>query len=333
MPEQRSLAGAERPRPHVVAIVGPTAAGKTLVAEHVALALGGHVVTADSMQVYRGMDIGTAKPRVGARRVVHHCIDLVEPGEPFSAAAYQPLARAAIESVARAGGVPVVAGGTGLYVRAALDDMRFPSGDAASPTRRRLEELADGIGAQALHAMLAERDAASAALIHPHNVRRTVRALEMLEEQGVSYADQTRAFRERVPYYPTRYVGLTLDREVLYRRIDERVDAMMGEGLLGEVQRLLDAGFVDALTAPQAIGYKELVPVLTDGAPLGEAVDSIKRATRRYAKRQLTWFGADPRVTWVDVGDMSPTALANALLDLLASDAPWEGRDKEGAGP
>jgi tRNA dimethylallyltransferase len=274
------------------------------------------VVTADSMQVYRGMDIGTAKVPVAERRVPHLCIDLIEPGTPYSAACYQRDARAAIDAVLTDGGIPVVAGGTGLYVRAALDAMSFPRGAADSPAKERYERLADELGADGLHALLAERDPAAAALIHPNNVRRTVRALEMGDE-GRSYADQAAGFARRESAYEHTAIGLTLDRDELYARIDRRVDAMIAAGLLDEVRGLLDAGMRDALTASQAIGYKEFVPVIEDGADLDDAVEQVKRASRRYAKRQLTWFRADPRVRWLDVTGMDPEEAAAAAIALV----------------
>jgi tRNA dimethylallyltransferase len=301
----------------VLAVVGPTAVGKTAIAEEVAVRLGGEIVSADSMQVYRGMDIGTAKPPLAERRVPYHCLDLAEPGEPFSAALYQRAARAAIEDTAGRGKLPVVAGGTGLYVRAALDRMEFPAGEQeGNGVRAQFEEFAAAHGPEALHALLAERDPASAAELHPNNVRRVIRALEMLEE-GVSYAEQRAGFATRESVYDTQYVGLTMEREQLYERIDARVDAMIEGGLLGEVRGLLDAGLRDALTASQAIGYKEFVPVIEEGADLGEAVAAVKRATRRYAKRQLTWFRADPRVRWIDVGNLTVTEAADRAMAAL----------------
>ncbi len=302
----------------VLAIVGPTASGKSDVAIRVALQVDGEIVSADSMQVYRGMDIGTAKPRPSGRIAVHHCLDLVDPDEPFSVARYQACARAAIEDVAARGKLPIVCGGTGLYVRAALDDFSFPAGEATNPLRERIERLAETVGPHALHDLLAQRDPASAALIHPNNVRRTIRALEMAE-YGVSYAEQAQGFRRRESIYDTTFVGLTMDRAALYRRIDERVDAMISSGLLDEVAALLSAGYRDALTAAQAIGYKELVPVIEQGAPLSEAVAAIKRATRRYAKRQLTWFRSDPRIRWLDVTDRSPEQTARDIVGMLES--------------
>jgi tRNA dimethylallyltransferase len=301
----------------VVAVVGPTGVGKTEVAEALARRLGGELVSADSMQVYRGMDIGTAKPAVADRLVPYHCIDLVDPGAPYSAALYQRDARAAIADIAARDALPVLCGGTGLYVRAALDDWTFPAGETGSDSRGRHEAAASELGPDGLHALLAERDPASASLIHPNNVRRIVRALEMLDE-GASYAAQAEGFSERRSIYDATIIGLTMQRAALYERIDARVDGMLEAGLLGEVTSLLDAGYRSALTASQAIGYKELVPVVEEGADLAEGVAAIKRATRRYAKRQLTWFRADPRVRWLDVTAMTPAEALEAGLALLS---------------
>lgn len=301
----------------VLAVVGPTAVGKTAIAEELALRLEGEIVSADSMQVYRGMDVGTAKPGADERRVPYLCLDLVDPGTPFSAALYQRAARAAIADIRGRGRLPVVAGGTGLYVRAALDAMRFPAGEQAeNAVRAHWEAYAAKKGPEALHAALSARDAASAALIHPNNARRVVRALEMLAS-GESYAEQHAGLSVRESVYDTVFIGLTMDREALYRRIDSRVDQMMDSGLLDEVRSLLARGLREALTAAQAIGYKELVPVIEDGANLHEAVDAIKRASRRYAKRQLTWFRADPRIAWVDVTELSGTQAADAVMETL----------------
>lgn len=306
-------------RPSVIAVVGPTAAGKSSLAEDVATTLGGEIVSADSMQVYHGMDIGTAKTPPGARTVPHHCIDITEPGTPYSAALYQRDARRAIEDVLARGRVPVLVGGTGLYVRAALDEMEFPSGDGRCEVRNRIEAQLGRLGPEGLHSLLAEKDPESAALIHPNNTRRTVRALEMLETEGVSYAHQASGFSDRRPHYPTRYIGLTMEREALYERIDARVDAMLAAGLVDEVRGLLDAGYREALTAAQAIGYKELVPVIETGTGLDEAIAAIKQASRRYAKRQLTWFRADPRIHWIDVTELSPADALEAAIALLES--------------
>lgn len=309
------ISGASATR--VIAVVGPTAAGKTAVAEQIALQVGGEIVSADSMQVYRGMDIGTAKAAPEARAVPYHCLDLVEPGEPFSAALYQRAARSAIESVTAAGAVPIIAGGTGLYVRAALDPMDFPAGrQTGNAVRERYERFAATEGAEALYALLEARDPESAALIHRNNTRRVIRALELLEAD-VSYARHSKGFSARQSIYDSRFVGLTMERGELYARIDARVDAMMAAGLVSEVERLLEAGFRDALTARQAIGYKELVFVIERGANLDAAVADIKQATRRYAKRQLTWFRADPRVVWMDVTGLTTAEATSLVLEAI----------------
>ena len=294
--------------------------GKTELAEQLAIQLEGEIVSADSMQVYRGMNVGTAKIAPAERRVQHHLVDIVEPGEPFSAALYQRLAREAIDLIDARGRRPILAGGTGLYVRAALDEMEFPAGVQTSPERESLEALAQEIGPEAMHARLAELDPASAALIHPRNVRRTIRALEMIRG-GVSYADQSAGFRHRVSHYPTTYVGVDMDREQLYARIDNRVDTMIATGLLDEVRSLLEAGFREALTAQQAIGYKELVPVADGHESLSDAVRAVKQASRRYAKRQLTWFRADPRVRWIDATDLTADQLTRSALEVVSEDA------------
>ena len=321
------MTSADTSQIRVLAVVGPTAVGKTVIAEELAVRLGAEIVSADAMQVYRGMDIGTAKPPPAERRVAYHCIDIAEAGEPFSAALFQRAAREAIGDIARRGHLPIVAGGTGLYVRSALDAWEFPAGEqTANPVRARYEAVATAQGAQALHSQLEQRDPSSAALIHPNNVRRTVRALEMLDD-GVSYASQHAGFSAREGVYDARFLGLTMEREALYERIDARVDGMVAGGLLGEVEGLLAAGLRDAATSAQAIGYKELVPVIEQGADLGKAVVAVKQATRRYAKRQLTWFRADPRVVWLDVGNLSPEHAADAALDAL----DWSARRAGGA--
>jgi tRNA dimethylallyltransferase len=310
-------------------VVGPTAVGKTALAEHMASVLAGEIVSADSMQVYRGMDIGTAKLPAGKRRVPHHCIDLVDPGTPFSAALFQHEARETITGIVARGRLPVVCGGTGLYVRAALDDWAFPGGEVRTPEREALECEAESSGPEALHERLAAVDPASASLIHPSNVRRTIRALEMAA-RGDSYARQAERFALRRSIYNTTFIGMTMERETLYRRIDTRVDEMVSAGLLDEVQGLLGAGFREALTAAQAIGYKELVPVVESGADLAEAAAEIKRASRRYAKRQLTWFRGDPRIRWIDATDRSPSECAGEAARLLESEQPQTGTPAAG---
>jgi len=307
----------------VIAILGPTAVGKSAIAEHLAIELGGRIVCADSMQVYRGMDIGTAKPPFD-QRYMYRCLDLVDPGEPYSAALFQRDARQAICETLSNGMIPIVSGGTGLYVRAALDDWQLPSGETGSAIRESLEaEVADH-GPESLHARLTEIDPRSADIIHPNNVRRVIRALEMAAN-GSSYADQAGDFGRRNSIYDTCFVAFTMERDDLYERIDARVDHMLASGLLDEIDSLLQRDFRDALTSAQAIGYKEFVPVLDGNADLKTAVESVKRATRRYAKRQMTWLRADPRIRWLDITGMPTEDAAQHTLGLIESDLMQHG--------
>jgi tRNA dimethylallyltransferase len=299
-------------RARVIAVVGATGTGKSALADALAVHLGGEIVGVDSMQVYRGMDIGTAKTPATERSVPYHCIDLVDPGDPFTAALYQRHARAAIDDLLACGKTPVLCGGTGLYLRATLDDFALDEGCEDTAVRKRFEAQAEELGAEAFHAVLGERDPKSAALIHPNNVRRVVRAFEFLE-QGTSYAEQTEGFSRFEAVYPTRFVGITVERDVLYEVIERRVDAMMAAGLLDEVRGLLAAGFHDGVTAQQAIGYKELVGVLEGARTLEDAVAEIKQSSRRYAKRQGTWFKRDMRIAWIDATDAHRAVLAGEL--------------------
>ena len=300
----------------VICIVGPTASGKSELAQRLAVALDGEIVSADSMQIYRGMDIGTGKVPPSERRVPHFGLDLVDPGTPYSAALFQPYARACFADIRSRGHVPFLVGGTGLYVRAAVDDYRFPEGEQVdNPVREHYTRIAEEQGSDALWRLLEQRDPASADVIHPHNVRRVVRAFELLEE-GKSYAAQKEALQHIAPYEQALFIGLAVDADLLRARIDRRVDAMVEEGLVDEVTTLLQEGFREGLTAGQAIGYKEIVAALDGQCTLAEAIDAIKLATRRYAKRQRTWFRKDTRIRWIDAnGDED--AMTAAALDVL----------------
>ena len=305
----------------VVCIVGPTASGKSALAELVALELDSAVVSVDAMQVYRGMDVGTAKTPVGERRCPLLMVDVANPTESYSVRLFQRDARAVVDGLLAEGRVPVLAGGTGLYLNAVIDEMDFPAGERDAAPRRAYEALARERGPEGLHALLAERDPESAALIHPNNVRRVVRALEMLDE-GVSYARHHEGLHERAAHYDARVWGLTMGRERLYRRIDERVDDMMSLGLADEVAGLSARGLTRDTTAGQAIGYKELLAALEGELTLDEAVEQVKLRSRRYAKRQLSWFRHDPRVRWIDLDE---TSLSEAR-DLVLADVKGGGR-------
>ncbi|MDP2402065.1 MAG: tRNA (adenosine(37)-N6)-dimethylallyltransferase MiaA, partial [Actinomycetota bacterium] len=225
--------------PEVIALVGPTGVGKSAVGELLAERVGGEIVSADSMQVYRGMDIGTAKVPAEERSIRYHAIDLVDAGREYSAALYQRDARTAIADIHSRGKLPVLVGGTGLYASAALDDLRFPGGELISPLRVELEADAKNLGSEAMHARLRATDPESATLIHPNNVRRTIRALEMAAE-GLSYATQASGLKTRASVYDVAWFGLTMSRMRLYARIDARVEHMLSNGLLDEISGLMD---------------------------------------------------------------------------------------------
>ena len=288
----------------LVAVVGPTASGKTELAVEIALRYGGEVVSADSMQVYRGMDIGTAKPtREEMRGVPHHMIDVADPQEDFSVAEYVEMARRAVADIHARGRLPVVAGGTGLYIDSLLHNVRF---DEAAPRddalREELQERARREGGEALLETLRGFDPETAARLHPHNLGRVIRAIEVYRLSGVTMSElQRRSRREPSPYRALR-VGLEFpDRAVLYGRINRRVDRMMAAGLADEVRALLATPGVRGSTAMQAIGYKEIARAVDGETTLEEAVEAVKLGTRRYAKRQMTWFKRDRSVVWLGV--------------------------------
>ena len=300
-----------------VCVVGPTASGKTDLAQALALELDGEVISADSMQIYRGMDIGTGKLPASERLVPHHGFDLVDPGEPFSAALFQNYARDRFRAIDARGNRCVLAGGTGFYVRAAVDDYDFPAGEqVGNPVRERYQALAREQGAEALWKLLAARDEASASVIPPADVKRVVRAFELLEE-GTSLAEQRAKLADIPQLVPACFVGLSVEPAVLNARIDARVDGMFDAGLVDEVARLLQGGFRDGITAPQAIGYKEVVAALDGETTMEEAATRIKTATHRYAKRQRTWFRKDRRIRWIDANEPDVAAQAAEALDVL----------------
>ena len=298
-----------RPGP-VLALVGPTAAGKTDLALAAARELGDvEIVTVDSMQVYRGMDIGTAKPTPEERaRVPHHLVDLVDPGEEFSVARFQPLARAAIAEVLGRGRPPLLVGGSGLYFQAVVDDFVFPPTDQA--VRSRLEAEAARVGLPELYRRLAAADPPAAARIQPGNLRRTVRALEVIELTGQPFSSFRRAMDAPASRYRLTVLGLDPGPELLRARVAERVAAMAEAGLVEEVRRL--AGQPLSRTARQALGYKELLDAIDQGTPVADALEAVVRRTRAYARRQLAWFRRDPRVRWSTLPP-GPERLALAL--------------------
>jgi tRNA dimethylallyltransferase len=292
----------------VVAVVGPTASGKSDLGVEIALALGGEVVNADSMQLYRGMDVGTAKLSLAERRgVPHHLLDVWDVRETASVADYQQRARTVVDELRAAGRVPVLVGGSGLYVRAVLDRLEFPGTDPV--VRARLEaELAE-VGPGAMHARLAEVDAAAVAAILPSNGRRVVRALEVVEITGRPF---TATLPQQRDVYPSVQIGLDVPRPELDARIDLRVERMWAAGLVEEVRRLAEHGLREGVTASRALGYAQVLRLLDGGCTEAEAIEDTQRTTRRFARRQDTWFRRDERIGWLryDADGLIERALA-----------------------
>jgi tRNA dimethylallyltransferase len=301
----------------VIVVAGPTAAGKSALAIRLAQATGGEVINADSMQLYRGMDIGTAKLTAAERHAVpHHLLDVWDIRQTASVAEYQHLARSAIDEVAGRGRVPILAGGSGLYIRAALGDLDFPGTDPE--VRDRLEAELARDGAAALHARLAGLDPAAAAAILPSNGRRIVRALEVIEISG-------RPFTATLPTYetgrPAVQIAVQVPRAELDQRIAGRVDAMWEGGFGDEVRRLESQGLREGRTASRALGYAQMLRHLAGEWTLEQARDETVRATRRFARRQESWFRRDPRITWLDAGPGDELA-ERALKVISAATGP-----------
>jgi len=279
--------------------LGPTATGKTDAGIDVALRVGGEVLTADSMQVYRMMDIGTAKPTVEQRKgIPHHLIDLVYPDEPFSVATYQAAAREKIEEVLHRGHVPLLVGGTGLYVKSLVDSYYFIPVDP-SPALRTELQAREAREPGSLRSYLQRVDVDAATKIHPNDLRRTVRALEVFLQTGTPIS---RSWGYAAPPFDVLMFGFSGARQWLYSRIDLRVRQQVRDGLAQEVAKLLDCGYDESLPAMQGLGYKEMVPHLRGLRSLEEAVETIAANTRRFAKRQFTWFRPDRRIIWLDIG-------------------------------
>ena len=297
----------------LVAIVGPTAAGKSELALRLAQRFGGEIINADSRLVYRGLDVGTGKPSPAElAQVPHHVVDVVDTDETYSLALYLEDAAGAIRDVNRRGCLPLLVGGTGQYVWALLEGFSAPQVKPNAELRERLETLARDEGQDALWARLREVDPVSAERIDQRNVRRVVRALEVFIESGVPFSQARK--RERPPYR-TLVIGITLERAELYRRIDSRVDAMITAGWPGEVARLLAAGYSPDLPAMGAIGYRDMAEYVTGRLSLQWAGDSIKGATHRFARRQYAWFRPrDERISWLDAASPEAFEAASALV-------------------
>ena len=299
----------------LICICGPTASGKTALSVALAKQLHTEIISADSMQIYRGLDIGTAKPTAEERQgVPHHLLDVCAPGEAFSVARYVELADAAAQDILSRGMVPVVAGGTGLYMDALIECSTFSGDETDLSVREKYQRMAAEQGNEAVHTCLAKVDPEGAERLHPNNLKRVIRALEVYEQTGMTIDAFNRLHKRPAPKYAALKIGVCpAERQTLYDRIDRRVDQMLADGLLEETKHLLDRGALTG-TAAHAIGYKELLGYLQGEAPLEDCVALLKQRSRNYAKRQLTWLKRDDNIHWIyyNNGEGLPAILQEA---------------------
>lgn len=302
----------------LVALVGPTAVGKSELALALARKIGAEIISIDSMQIYRDMDIGTDKPSKEVREEIpHHMIDIITPDRNFSVAEFQKLARQAIEDVLRRGKKAILVGGSGLYFRAVVDPLFFPRGTLNSPLRKELEKELKLKGLNSLYSKLLQLDPEAENYLPPTDIRRVIRALEIIKTEGILYSDLRKSWRCYESIYDLKVIGLVSERDVLYRKIEKRVDKMIEKGFLEEVKNLLKK-YRLAVTPSQALGYKELIRYLEGFIGFEEAVKLIKKRTRHFAKRQIVWYKSDPRVKWVKVENFqSFEELLSCSLNLI----------------
>ena len=288
----------------LIIITGPTASGKTALSVELAKRIGGEIISADSMQVYRYMDVGSAKvTKEEMDGVPHHLIDVLDPKDAFNVVVFQEMAKKAMEEIYANGHIPIVAGGTGFYIQALLNDIDFTENDGDMEYRQELEKLAAEKGAEVLHAKLREVDPVSADAIHANNVKRVIRALEFYEKTGKRISEHNEEERQKESPYNFAYYVLNMERARLYSRIDMRVDKMVEDGLEEEVKNLKAMGCTRDMVSMQGLGYKEILDYLNGEISLDEAVYILKRDTRHFAKRQLTWFKREKEVTWINQED------------------------------
>jgi tRNA dimethylallyltransferase len=304
----------------LVVILGPTAVGKTELTIHLAKKLNAEIVSADSMQVYKGMDIGTAKPTLQERQgVEHHLIDVVSCDTPFNVAQYRNLAVNAIDRIIKRGRLPILTGGTGLYIKAVLGEFLFPDQGMDHALRQRLYEKAQSEGRESIYQELLSVDPQTAARLHPNDTRRIVRALEVYHTTGSPLSEHLRKIKDVPPRYNSLLIGLSRPREELYQRIEERVDQQIKDGLIEEVLTLMKQYSITPI-ALQALGYKEIATYLKGYCSLDEAIETLKKETRRYAKRQYTWFGSMKDIHWYDLSKYSDIEeVIQELTDLIST--------------
>lgn len=311
----------------LIILTGPTAVGKTKASIGLAKAVDGEIISADSMQVYRHMDIGSAKIKPEEMEgIPHHLIDVLEPDDEFHVVKFQQLAKKAMREIWERGHIPIVTGGTGFYIQALLYDIDFDENEKEDACRKELEAYAREHGAEALHEKLALVDPSSAEMIHPNNIKRVIRALEFYEQTGKRISEHNETQRQRESPYAFAYFVLTDDRAHLYERINRRVDQMIEEGLVNEVQALKDKGYTKQLVSMQGLGYKEILDYLDGNCTLEEAIYTIKRDTRHFAKRQLTWFKRERDVIWINKQSFGYEA--EQILDEMLSKLPWKAEKK-----
>ena len=286
----------------VIVIVGPTASGKTNLSIEVANRLNGEIISADSMQIYKFMDIGTAIPtKEEMQDISHYLIDEVLPNEDFNVVRFKELAEKYIDNILEKGKQPIVAGGTGLYISSLINNINFSESESDWELREALKKEAEEFGTEYLHKKLQEVDPDSALSIHPNNIKRVIRALEVYYQTQKPISYHNEMSRSIPSKYQFVLVGLNMDRQVLYERINKRVDIMIQNGLVDEVKGLVDKGYADSIISMQGIGYKEILEFLRNNITLEQAIDNIKQGTRRYAKRQITWFKRIHGINWFNV--------------------------------
>ena len=290
----------------LIVLTGPTAVGKTSLSISLAKAVNGEIISADSMQVYKKMDIGSAQIRSEEMQgIPHYLVDVLEPEEEFHIVKFQQMAKKAMEDIYSRGKIPILVGGTGFYIQAVTKDIDFTEAQQENDYRKELEALAEEKGGEHLHEMLRKVDPVSADAIHAHNVKRVIRALEFYNQNGSPISAHNEEQKQHESPYNLAYFVLNMPRELLYERIDLRVDQMMKEGLLEEVSRLKEEGCHRGMVSMQGLGYKEILAYLDGEYPLEEAVRVLKRDTRHFAKRQLTWFRREQELTWVNKDQFS----------------------------